>query len=217
MSLRAGRSAGLGRGLAAALALVSCGPMACAAHDAAVTAFAAGVPPAAAAGTANPDRRARPLAESPAHHRVSRLTAVQVAYLTSCGGCHGVEGVSAPQAVPTLRRLTGSFLCTRQGRQFLVRLPDVALSSLSNRMLTKVMNWVVFDLGAPAAGGRAARPYTVAEVARLRSEPLTQTGLTPYRDRVVARLQAKCAAPAALSVYGADYGPGVKSSMRPTG
>jgi len=147
---------------------------------------------------------------------VSRLTPVQVAYLTSCGGCHGVEGVSAPQAVPTLRHLTGSFLCTRQGREFLVRLPDVALSSLSNRMLTKVMNWVVFDLGAPAAGGRAARPYTVAEVARLRSEPLTQTGLTPYRDRVVAGLQARCGAPAALSVYGAAYGPGATPGVQPT-
>lgn len=147
----------------------------------------------------------------PPGHRVSRLTAVQVAYLTSCGGCHGVEGISAPQAVPTLRHLTGSFLCTRQGREFIVRLPDVALSSLSDRMLTRVMNWVVFDLGAPAAGGREARPYTVAEVARLRRQPLTQTGLTLYRKQVVAHVQARCPASAGLSVYGAASGPGVRS------
>ncbi len=147
----------------------------------------------------------------PAKPAVSRLTAVQVAYLTSCGGCHGVEGSSAPHAVPTLRHLTGSFLCTRQGRQFIVRLPDVALSSLSDRMLTRVMNWVVFDLGGPAAAGRGARPYTVAEVARLRREPLTQTGLTAYREQVVAHVEARCAAPAGLNVYGAAYGPGVKS------
>ena len=147
----------------------------------------------------------------PAKPAVSRLTAVQVAYLTSCGGCHGVEGSSAPRAVPTLRHLTGSFLCTRQGRQFIVRLPDVALSSLSDRMLTRVMNWVVFDLGGPAAAGRGARPYTVAEVARLRREPLTQTGLTAYREQVVAHVEARCAAPAGLNVYGAAYGPGVKS------
>lgn len=144
-------------------------------------------------------------------HRVSRLSPVQVAYLTSCGGCHGVEGVSAPQAVPTLRHLTGSFLCTRQGRQFIVRLPDVALSSLSDRMLTRVMNWVVFDLGAPVAGGPQARPYTVAEVARLRHEPLTKPGLTPYREQVVAHIEARCAVPAGLSVYGEDYGLGVDS------
>jgi hypothetical protein len=142
----------------------------------------------------------------PPKHQVSRLTAVQVAYLTSCGGCHGIEGISAPQAVPTLRHLTGSFLCTREGRQFIVRIPDVALSTLSDRMLTQVMNWVVFDLGAPVAAGPEAKPYSVAEVARLRREPLTQTGLTPYREQVVAHLQARCAAPAGLSVYGAAYG-----------
>lgn len=131
------------------------------------------------------------------------LPAAQVAYLTSCGGCHGIEGVSAPGAVPTLRSLTGSFLCTRQGRDFLVRLPDVALASLSDRMLTEVLNFVVFDLGAPVAGGRSARPYTVAEVARLRREPLTDTGLTAYRNRVVVGLAGRCPVPAALHVYAA--------------
>jgi hypothetical protein len=69
--------------------------------------------------------------------RVTRLTAAQVAYLTSCGGCHGIEGKSAPGAVPTLRGLTGSFLCTSQGRDFIIRLPDVALTPLSDRMLTR--------------------------------------------------------------------------------
>jgi Cytochrome c len=147
----------------------------------------------------------------PAGNHVRSLTPVEVAYLTSCGGCHGVDGTSAPQAVPTLRHLTGRFLCTREGRQFIVRIPDVALSTLSDRMLTRVMNWVVFDLGAPAAAGREGRPYTVAEVARLRREPLTQTGLTPYRERVVARIEARCAAAAGLGVYGGAYGAGVNS------
>jgi hypothetical protein len=131
----------------------------------------------------------------------NRLPAVQVAYLTSCGGCHGIEGRSAPQAVPTLRGLTGSFLCTREGREFIIRLPDVALTPMSDRMLTQVMNFVAFDLGAPVAGGRSARPYTVAEVARLRHHPLTDTGLTAYRNRVVAGLAARCRVPPGLNVY----------------
>ena len=183
-----------------------------------VAAFAAcarAARPAGVHGRAGPQAPARAGAVSggpAAAPAVRRLTPVQVAYLTSCGGCHGVEGVSAPKAVPTLRHLTGSFLCTRQGRRFIVRLPDVALSSLSNRLLTAVMNWVVFDMGAPVAGGRKARPYTVAEVARLRREPLTQNGLTPYRERVVARIEARCAVPAALNIYGEAYAARVKSS-----
>lgn len=131
------------------------------------------------------------------------LPAAQVAYLTSCGGCHGIEGSSAPGSVPTLRGLTGSFLCTRQGRDFIIRLPDVALTRLSDRMLTEVMNFVVFDLGAPVAGGARASPYTVAEVARLRHHPLTDTGLTAYRNQVVAGLATRCRVPAALRVYAA--------------
>lgn len=131
------------------------------------------------------------------------LPPAQVAYLTSCGGCHGIEGSSAPGSVPTLRGLTGSFLCTRQGRDFIIRLPDVALTRLSDRVLTEVMNFVVFDLGAPVAGGARARPYTVAEVARLRHHPLTDTGLTAYRNQVVAGLATKCRVPLALHVYAA--------------
>jgi hypothetical protein len=135
---------------------------------------------------------------------VSKLPAAQVAYLTFCGGCHGIEGVSAPGAVPTLRGLTGSFLCTHQGRDFIVRLPDVALTPLSDRRLTEVMNFVVFGLGAPVARGAKARPYTVAEVARLRHHPLTGTGLTAYRNQVVAGLATRCRVPQELHRYAAQ-------------
>lgn len=135
------------------------------------------------------------------------LPAAQVAYLTSCGGCHGIEGRSAPGAVPTLRGLTGSFLCTQQGRDFIIRLPDVALTPLSDSKLTAVMNFVVFDLGAPVAGGDRARPYTVAEVSRLRRHPLTDTALTAYRNQVVAGLAARCRVPQALRVYAAQVTP----------
>lgn len=147
-----------------------------------------------------------PHAQPTPTHRESWLPAVQVAYLTSCGGCHGVEGISAPRAVPTLRHLTGTFLCTPQGRQYLVRLPDVALSVLSDRMLTKVINWVAFDLGAPVAAGPEARPYTVPEVTKLRHHPFTNNGMTRYREQLVAQFASRCVVPAGLFVYGAGYG-----------
>jgi hypothetical protein len=73
-------------------------------------------------------------------------------------------------------------------------------------MLTEVMNWVAFDLGAPVAGGREARPYTVAEVARLRRHPFTNTGLTRYREQVLAHRAPRCAVRAGLREYGAAYG-----------
>lgn len=165
--------------------VIGIGPTACLMTM--ITAAALGAPP-----------RAKPVRSA------IRLPAAQVAYLTSCGGCHGIEGKSAPASVPTLRGLTGSFLCTRQGRDFIIRLPDVALTPLSDRMLTEVMNFVVFDLGAPVAGGGKAPPYTVAEVARLRHHPLTDTGLTTYRNQVVAGLASRCRVPQALHAYAAQ-------------
>ena len=57
-----------------------------------------------------------------------------------------------------------------------------------------------------AGGGRSrpALPYTVAEVARPRRQPLTNTGLTAYRNQVVAGLAVKCQFLAALHVYAAQ-------------
>jgi hypothetical protein len=132
---------------------------------------------------------------------ISHLTAVQAAYLTHCGGCHGIEGVSAPHSVPTLRGLAGSFLCTDEGRAYVIRLPDVALTGLSNQLLASVANFVVFDLGAPAAGGSRARPYTPAEVAQLRARPLTGPGLRNYRAAVIQQLAARCPVPSGLRAY----------------
>ena len=67
-------------------------------------------------------------AQEPPH-----LTRPQSDYLERCGGCHGIEGVSAEQLVPTLRGRAGYFLCTKSGREYLVRLPSVATSPLMTR------------------------------------------------------------------------------------
>ncbi len=132
---------------------------------------------------------------------ISHLTPVQAAYLTHCGGCHGIEGVSAPHSVPTLRGLAGRFLCTGEGRAYVVRLPDVALTGLSDQLLAGVVNFVAFDLGAPAPRGPQARPYTAAEVAQLRKRPLTGPGLRAYRAAVIEHLATHCQVPPGLRVY----------------
>jgi len=133
---------------------------------------------------------------------ITHLTPVQSAYLTQCGGCHGIEGVSAPHAVPSLQGVAGSFLCTRAGRAYIVQLPDVALTGMSDRMLAEVMNFVVFDLGAPVPGGSKVRPYTAAEVALLRKRPLIGPALSAYRARIVGEIRARCATRVGVRVYG---------------
>lgn len=131
---------------------------------------------------------------------VTRINEVQSTYLQHCGGCHGIQGISVPRVVPNLRGQVGSFLCTPQGRAYLIRLPNVALSPISDRLLADVMNFVVFDLGQSSD----ATPFTAPEVATLRKQPLTDTGLASYRTRIVDELIERCGAPASLRAYSVE-------------
>jgi hypothetical protein len=134
------------------------------------------------------------------------LGAARSMYLERCGGCHGVQGVSASQVVPTLRRRAARFLCLPEGRAYLIRLPSIANSPLDDEEVAQLMNFVVFEMGAE--GPLAASRYTPSEIAALRSKPLTQNGLWRYRRGLVDRLIVECGAPTDLRDYA---GPGVAS------
>ena len=54
------------------------------------------------------------------------LTTPQSDYVEHCSGCHGMQGDSAPAEIPVLRDRIGYFLCTQEGREYLIRLPNVA-------------------------------------------------------------------------------------------
>ena len=131
----------------------------------------------------------------------SVLPEVQVAYLERCGGCHGIQGHSAASLVPRLQGQVSSFLCLPEGRGYLVRLPSVALSPLSDGELASLMNFVVFDLGAVPGDRARFPPYTAAEVGTLRKQPLNEVGLAGYRAAIVTRLIQQCGAPSTLRDY----------------
>jgi hypothetical protein len=158
---------------------------------AAVAAVAASLSLHAAIGAAHDAevRKAKPLSE------------VQSLYLQHCGGCHGIQGVSAPREIPDLRGQAGFFLCSDEGRAYLIRLPNIALAPVSDQLLTELMNFVMFELGGARTLAARPRAYTAAEVGRLRKEPLTNTGLSEYRARLVKDLIKRCGAPESLNTY----------------
>jgi hypothetical protein len=139
------------------------------------------------------------LAQLPAVAATPAATPVQSLYLQRCGGCHGLQGISAPRQVPTLRGQAGYFLCTPRGRAYIVRLPSLATAPIDDAQLAALANFVVFDLGA-GDGERYPR-YTAAEVGVLRRQPLTDTALAQYRTVTVAGMIARCAAPQSLRAY----------------
>ena len=78
-----------------------------------------------------------------------------------------------------LRDRVGYFMCTPEGRDYLIRLPNVAYSAITdNQELADMMNFVVFGLGG-ASAPKGAKPFTAAEVARLR----TRCAGDPVPDR----------------------------------
>jgi hypothetical protein len=119
-------------------------------------------------------------------------------YVEHCGGCHGVQGDAAPANLPTLRGRVGWFMCTPEARSYLVRLPNVARSRITdNQDLAELLNFMVFGLGG-ASVPKGAKPFTATEVERERQSPYNSVSLVKTRAAVVDRVIKQCGAPASL-------------------
>jgi hypothetical protein len=129
------------------------------------------------------------------------LTTAQSDYVEHCSGCHGMQGNSAPADIPVLRGRIGYFMCTQEGREYLIRLPNVAYSALDdNQELADMMNFVVFGLGGPSTPP-GAKPFTAAEVGRLRKQALGTQSLIEARAKVVGDIIKRCGAPQSMNQF----------------
>ena len=132
--------------------------------------------------------------------QVYRFARAPRLYFENCGGCHGLHGVSVPSNIPTLRGLVGYFTRFPEGRAYLVRVPGVASSPIKdNEDLADLMNFVVRAFGG-ASVLADFKPYTAAEVAALRVDPLI-ANLRAYRARLVERLVREYGMPPDADVY----------------
>jgi hypothetical protein len=100
-----------------------------------------------------------------------------VLYMMECQGCHLADGGGGLNSIPTLHNNVAKFPAVPGGREYLVQVPGVALSSLSDQDITAVLNWMLRKFG-PAEWTSRYAPYTVEEVAILRKHPLTEIGST---------------------------------------
>ena len=103
-------------------------------------------------------------------------------YQMFCQGCHTPDGAGA-RHVPRMKDHVGAFTTTASGREYLVRVPGSATSSLSDHDLAEVLNWIVAEFSGSSAN-RDFQPYTATEVARLRRYPLNE--VEQYRVELLA-------------------------------
>lgn len=134
---------------------------------------------------------------------IPRFSRPQSNYLLGCGGCHGENGTSNSKLVPELRGQVGFFLNTPEGREYLVRLPNVAFSVMSDQELADVLNFMVFQIGGDSVPPHT-EPYTSAEVGKLRRQPLNEVSLVRYRNQLIETLIGQHNASERLRIYAGD-------------
>jgi mono/diheme cytochrome c family protein len=93
-------------------------------------------------------------------------------YMLNCQGCHRADGAGTPGSVPALAGSVARFLGVPGGREYLVRVPGVSQAGLDDAALAAVLNWMVARFDREHLPANFA-PYTSAEVAALRKQPLT--------------------------------------------
>jgi hypothetical protein len=90
----------------------------------------------------------------------------QFNYTLHCQGCHLPEAEGFAGKVPVIKDFAGYFLHSQTGREFLIRVPGVALSALDH-----------------------SEPFTAAEVQILRRDPERDPATT--REIILAELAAE--------------------------
>ena len=87
-------------------------------------------------------------------------------YILNCWGCHRPNGEGIPGTAPPLRGAV-DFLRVPGGREYLISVPGVALSPLSNEQAADVMNWILKSFSKDRIAADF-KPYTADEIAKAR-------------------------------------------------
>jgi hypothetical protein len=97
----------------------------------------------------------------------------EVNYQLRCMGCHLADGSGESGRVPSIRRTLVLFSSSTEGRDYVVRVPGVAQSPLSDADTAVLLNWMARNLSDVKLPPGFA-DYSAAEVHRMRDRPLVR-------------------------------------------
>jgi hypothetical protein len=119
----------------------------------------------------------------------------QVNFQLNCMGCHLADGSGSLGRVPSLRRSLVTLSTFPSGRDYIIRVPGVAQSPLSDEETAALLNWMarnLSDLSLP----HDFVDFSAPEIARSRGRPLA--AVSAMRARLLRSAAARSgAAPAA--------------------
>lgn len=105
-------------------------------------------------------------------------------YQMLCQGCHTPDGTGG-KSVPKIKDFIGYFLQKEIAREYLVKVPGSANSSLNDAQLAEVLNWMIIEFGGESVP-KNMQYFTTNEVATLRQQPLFE--VVEYRKMLIKQL-----------------------------
>lgn len=121
-------------------------------------------------------------------HGVTRPDRARIDYMLKCQGCHQPTGQGNWANTPPLTGEVAKFLAVPGGREFLGQVPGVATTDLDDARLAELLNWTLYRFD-PQHIPAGFKPYTAAEIGKLRKAPLRLDRLQA-REALVERLKA---------------------------
>jgi mono/diheme cytochrome c family protein len=94
-------------------------------------------------------------------------------YQLQCMGCHGEDGRGLEGQVPSLHGTLSRISSAPAGRDYVLRVPGVTQSLLTPAEVAEVLNWALLQFSDGSAA-KQVKPFTAAEVANARSQPLLE-------------------------------------------
>jgi mono/diheme cytochrome c family protein len=111
----------------------------------------------------------------------------QTHFILQCQGCHTASGAGLEGKVPDLRPTLVPMAAMPAGRRYLIQVPGVAQSNLSDREIASVLNWMLRNLANPKDIANV-EAFTQAEVTKYRSSRLLDVRVT--REKLLGRIAA---------------------------
>jgi len=107
-------------------------------------------------------------------------------FMLHCQGCHKADGSGLPGSVPSMKNFVSKFLSVPEGREFLIRVPGSANSSLSDKDLAELLNWMLMELSTEGLPDDFTL-YTEVEVRQERARVLVD--VAAFRATLVAQMK----------------------------
>lgn len=128
-------------------------------------------------------------ATRPAVPGVANPERAQINWMLKCQGCHQPNADSMPNATPPMAGMVARFLHAPGGREYLVRVPGVATSTLTDEELAELLNWSLYRFDRTHVPADFV-PYSATEVRTMRRQPL-RTEAAAVRAKLVKYLNAQ--------------------------